>query len=229
LPYISPLLNSGHSLILPEINDYVIVMFRNNNIFDPVYLGIFLKQDFWQKYYPIDNKDILYINRDSEGQEEIVRDNTKIATKIIKANENTNLEQTEKGFKIQTYTTTGNSTINTTTSNVQISVKGVGGIPTQTIDTNKDKTVITNTSTPMTQPVVLENKLKTFWQFIFKVFMDINWGIISSHMHVGQIAIAPGVPVTPAPGIPAPIPNTPTINNVKSDCLEAGTNNPIGT
>ena len=96
----------------------------------------------------------------------------------------------------------------------------------ETIKMTSSATEISHTG-QILQNVVLEDRLKSFWNIIFKVFMDVNWGLISAHMHPGQMCIVG--PVTPAPGVPTPSPITPSMNRVGSDNLKGGTINPIGS
>jgi len=227
LPYVPSLISNGHSLVLPEVDDYVLVSFRNGNIMDPVYLGVFQKSGTWNGVSPHEGEDVIFTNRDSFGTVELKRIKEEYKESVIKGNEQVIEDKLYNNYNLKVKSIADISEFDIVSNRARLMVSDSTGALKQTIDTNKDKTVVSNTLYPITQPVVLENKLKTFWQLIFKIFMDVNWGLITAHMHPGQMCVVG--PVTPAPGVPAPIANTPSINNVKSDCLDAGTNIPMGT
>lgn len=249
LPYALPLSLDGHSLLAPEIGDFVAVIFLNNQIDTPAVVGIFPNENAFENTNPNDNQDLFYKNKDSEGDIEFRRDKEVITESIEKGSDsnvitkdpssdtqsitdgssNSNIESRDaSSFNREIKDVAQNTASQSQTpSQTELAVQSAAGG--ESLSMSVSGTEITNSLTsPIAQPVVLEDKLKTFWSIIFKIFMDTNWTLITSHVHVGQIGNL-GIPVIPAPGIPTPIPSTPTINNVKSDNLKAGTIVPIGS
>jgi len=170
LPWAYCLLN-GKQLIVPEVDDYVAIIFLNGSILQPAYLGV------------LNTKQIAFNSADKQTSKDIVYESRDHNVSIVEETGGT--LETKAETKVVNETTTIGNTTKIEQESGKITIKGSAA----------EGTVELGNSIALSQNVVLNDKL-TMYLNILVAKLNLNVAMYGTHTHV---TIFPGSPDTPTP------------------------------